>query len=49
MLIKFHKSLLATGSRPVLGSSKNPKDDPPISALDTHNFLLFPPDKFSAF
>jgi len=45
----FHKNLLAIGSTPVLGSSKNCMSGPPIRAHATHNFLLFPPDKFPAF
>ena len=45
----FHKNLLAIGSTPVLGSSKNYILGPPINALLTHNFLLFPPDNRPAY
>jgi len=45
----FHKNLLAIGSTPVDGSSKNYISGPPIKALATHSFLLLPPDKFPAF
>ena len=44
ILSVFHKNLLAIGSTPVLGSSKNYIEGPPINALLTHNFLLLPPD-----
>lgn len=39
----FHKNLLAIGSTPVEGSSQNYIFGPPISAIETHSFLLFPP------
>jgi len=42
----FHRNLLAMGSRPVLGSSKKRRLDPPMSALLTHNLRLFPPLRF---
>jgi hypothetical protein len=37
-------NLLAYGSTPVDGSSKNIKGGLPISAIATDNFLLFPPE-----
>lgn len=43
--ITFHINLLAPGSIPVLGSSKNITFGFPIILIATYNFLLFPPDK----
>jgi hypothetical protein len=40
----FHINLLAYGSTPVDGSSKNTKGGLPIIAIDTDSFLLFPPE-----
>lgn len=40
----FHMNLLAYGSTPVDGSSKNTKGGFPIIAIDTESFLLFPPE-----
>jgi hypothetical protein len=40
----FHINLLAYGSTPVDGSSKNTKGGFPIMAIDTESFLLFPPE-----
>jgi len=45
----FHKNLFAIGSNPLDGSSKNSISGPPIKAIETHNFLLFPPLKFYDF
>lgn len=42
--ITFHINLLALGSIPVDGSSKNIMLGLPIIAMATDNFLLFPPD-----
>jgi hypothetical protein len=42
--ITFHINLLASGSIPVDGSSKNTIGGFPIIAIATDNFLLFPPD-----
>lgn len=42
--ITFHMNLLASGSIPVEGSSKNTIGGLPIIAIATDNFLLFPPD-----
>ncbi len=42
--ITFHMNLLALGSMPVDGSSKNSMFGFPIIAIATDNFLLFPPD-----
>jgi hypothetical protein len=39
---------LATGSRPVLGSSKNYRLGPPISEFATQSLRLLPPLSFSA-
>ena len=39
----FQRYLLAIGSTPDEGSSKNYIFDPPIKANETHSFLLFPP------
>lgn len=46
--LPFHINLLATGSIPVHGSSKNTIDGSPIVAIATDNFLLLPPDKLPA-
>lgn len=43
--IIFHINLLALGSIPVDGSSKNIIFGFPIIAIATESFLLFPPDK----
>jgi len=42
--ITVHMNLLAPGSIPVLGSSKNTIGGLPNIAIATDNFLLFPPD-----
>lgn len=42
--ITFHINLLASGSIPVEGSSKNTIGGLPIIAKATLNFLLFPPE-----
>jgi len=49
--INFKKPsyLLAIGSTPEEGSSKNYISGPPMSAIVTHNFLLLPPLSFPAF
>ena len=44
----FQRNLLAIGSTPEEGSSKNYIFVPPINANATHNFLLFPPLSLSA-
>lgn len=41
----FHINLLASGSIPAEGSSKNITGGFPINAIATYNFLLLPPDK----
>lgn len=46
--IMSHMNLLAPGSIPVEGSSKNTMGGFPIMAIATDNFLLFPPDKVPA-
>lgn len=46
--ITSHINLLASGSIPVDGSSKNTIGGFPIIAIDTDNFLLLPPDKVPA-
>lgn len=46
--ITFHINLLASGSIPVEGSSKNTIGGLPIIAIATLNFLLFPPDNYPA-
>ena len=46
--IAFHKNLLAIGSTPDDGSSKNYILVPPIKANATHNFLLLPPLSWDA-
>jgi len=46
--IIFHINLLASGSIPHEGSSKNITGGLPIKAIATYNFLLLPPDKASA-
>ena len=43
--ITFHINLLALGSIPVEGSSKNIIRGFPIIAIATDNFLLFPPER----
>ena len=43
----FQRYLLEIGSTPDDGSSKNIMDGLAIIAIATHNFLLFPPLKFS--
>ena len=43
--ITFHMNLLALGSIPVEGSSKNKILGFPIMAIATESFLLLPPDK----
>lgn len=43
--IIFHMNLLAFGSMPVEGSSKNTIEGLPIIAIATESFLLFPPDR----
>jgi len=42
-----HIFLLETGSRPVVGSSKNIYLGLPKRAMATHNFLFCPPLRFS--
>ena len=42
--ITFHMNLLASGSIPVEGSSKNTMGGLPIIAIATLSFLLFPPE-----
>lgn len=42
--ITFHINLLACGSIPVLGSSKNTMGGFPSMAIATESFLLFPPE-----
>ena len=42
--ITFHMNLLASGSIPVDGSSRNTIGGLPIIAIATDNFLLLPPD-----
>ena len=44
--ITFHINLLASGSIPVDGSSKNTIGGFPIIAMATLNFLLLPPDNY---
>jgi len=46
--ITFHMNLLASGSIPVEGSSKNITGGLPKVAIATYNFLLFPPDNVPA-
>jgi len=43
------RNLLAIGSTPVLGSSKNYIPGPPISASLTQSFLLLPPESLPAY
>jgi hypothetical protein len=43
----FQRNLLAIGSTPDEGSSKNYISGPPIRAMVTQSFLLFPPESFS--
>ena len=43
VLITFHSFRLATGSTPVLGSSKNMIGGSATNAIPILNFLLFPP------
>lgn len=45
LLITFHINLLALGSIPVEGSSKNKMLGFPIIAKATESFLLFPPER----
>ena len=44
--ITFHINLLASGSIPVDGSSRNTIGGLPIIAIATDNFLLFPPESY---
>jgi len=46
--ITSHINLLASGSIPVDGSSRNTIGGLPIIAIATDNFLLFPPDNYPA-
>ena len=42
----FHMNLLASGSIPVDGSSRNTIGGLPIIAMATDSFLLFPPESY---
>jgi len=44
--IMLHMNLLAFGSIPVEGSSKNTMGGFPTIAIATETFLLFPPERF---